>query len=98
MAIYDECDDIYREYMEPYLKCDCGHSHAECSSDDDHLIWQGLVKAIKTYVEKNYPDTPYLDCWHCKESLPHTPITYDSGVEVTVCVVCGFAYEPKEAN
>ena len=94
MAIYDECGEIWETYMKPYNE----RADMEGSRDDDYLVWQGMVKAIKLYVEKNYPDTPYLDCWHCKESLPHTAITYDSGVEVTVCVVCGFAYEPKEAN
>ena len=94
MAIYDECSDIYMAHMKPYLD----RSDMEGSRDDDYLVWQSMVKAVKAYVEKNYPDTPHMDCWHCKESLPHTTIAYDSGVEVTVCVVCGFNYEPKEAN
>ena len=91
MAIYDECSDIYMAHM-------IYRSNMEGSRDDDYIVWQSIVKAVKAYVEKNYPDTPHMDCWHCKESLPHTAIAYDSGVEVTVCVVCGFAYEPKEAN
>ena len=89
MAIYDECAEIYRERMELYLL----RTDVDGNRDDDHLIWQGIVKAIKTHVQKNYPETPNILCWHCKEELPYTTVEYDSGTRVEVCLVCGFNVE-----
>lgn len=89
MSIYEECADIYREYMDPLIE----RPHL----DNDHLIWQAMVNAVKAHVQKNYPETLNILCWHCKEELPYTTVEYDSGTKVEVCLVCGFNVEREEA-
>jgi len=92
MSVYAECQDIWSEYLDPY--------YYDGDYDPDFLsrVRSKAESKIRQYVKEYYPDNPYTFCDSCKQASPYTTITYDSGLKVDVCIVCGFGVEPNKGK
>ena len=92
MSIYEECADIYAEYVEPY------YYNGDYDLEFMPKMRQRAANAVVEYVKKKYPDTPTAYCETCVGIYPYTKIDYDFGVVADVCLVCGYGVIPFEGK